>query len=230
MAVEPFSKYPNYVFFMEWLTKHTIKYIPEAYGKSYFYDVYDKKNECYLPQSEVKRLADELHLRYVQTFYDGEFVSWEHCMSFMHKSDIAVDIPEGIVVKNQTELNNPNSRTPFVLKIVNSQFSEIKKDNHKQKIEDPQKLAAKAKASEIVEQIVTKNRVQKELYKMIDEGVLPQKIEPQDMRIVAQNLPKRIFEDCVKEENELVVEAGEFFGKMCGSATMNWAKKIIFGE
>ena len=50
------------------------------------------------------------------------------------------------------------------------------------------------------------------------------------MRIVAQNLPKRIFEDCVKEENELVVEAGEFFGKMCGSTTMNWAKKIIFGE
>ena len=50
------------------------------------------------------------------------------------------------------------------------------------------------------------------------------------MKIVAQNLPKRIFEDCVKEENELVIEAGEFFGKMCGSATMNWAKKIILGE
>ena len=230
LAVEQFSKYPNYVFFGEWLTSHTIKYIQDAYKKFYFYDVYDKENECYLPQSDVKRLANELNLRYVQTFYDGEFISWEHCMSFMHKSDIAVDNPEGIVVKNQTELNNPNSRTPFVLKIVNSQFSEIKKDNHKQKIEDPQKLAAKAKASEIVEQIVTKNRVQKELYKMIDEGVLPQKIEPQDMRIVAQNLPKRIFEDCVKEENELVVEAGEFFGKMCGSATMNWAKKIIFGE
>lgn len=134
------------------------------------------------------------------------------------------------MLRIRQKLNNPNSRTPFVLKIVNSQFSEIKKDNHKQKIEDPQKLAAKAKASDIVEQIVTKNRVQKELYKMIDEGILPQKIEPQDMRTVAQNLPKRIFEDCIKEENELAVEAGEFFGKMCGSATMNWAKKIILGE
>ena len=230
LAVEPFSKYRNYVFFGEWLTSHTIKYIQDAYKKFYFYDVYDKENECYLPQSEVKRLAEELNLRYVQTFYDGEFISWEHCMLFMHKSDIAVDIPEGIVVKNQTELNNSNSKAPFVLKIVNSQFSEIKNDNHRQKVEDPQKLAAKTKAFEIVEQIVTKNRVQKELYKMIDEGVLPQKIEPQDMKIVAQNLPKRIFEDCAKEENELVVEAGEFFGKMCGSATMNWAKKIIFGE
>ena len=102
LAVEPFSKYPNYVFFGEWLTSHTIKYIQDAYKKFYFYDVYDKENECYLPQSEVKRLADELNLRYVQTFYHGEFISWEHFMSFMHKSDIAVDIPEGIVVKNQT--------------------------------------------------------------------------------------------------------------------------------
>lgn len=230
LAVEPFSKYSDYVFFGEWLTSHTIKYIRDAYKKFYFYDIYDKESECYLPQSEVKKLAKELNLRYVQTFYDGEFISWEHCMSFMHKSDIAIDVPEGIVVKNQTELNNPNSKTPFVLKIVNSQFSEIKKENHRQKVEDPQKLAAKAKASEIVEQIITKNRVQKEIYKMIDEGILPQKIEPQDMRIIAQNLPKRIFEDCVKEENELVVEAGEFFSKMCSAVTMNWAKKIILGE
>lgn len=48
---------------------------------------------------------------------------------------------------------------------------------------------------------------------MIDEGILPEKIEPQNMKIVAQNLPKRIFEDCVKEENELVVEAGEFLAR-----------------
>ena len=56
---------------------------------------------------------------------------------------------------------------------------------------------------------------------------MPEKIEPQDMKIIAQNLPKRIFEDCVKEENELVIEAGEFFNKMCGSTTMNLARKII---
>ena len=65
---------------------------------------------------------------------------------------------------------------------------------------------------------------------MRDEGILPEKIEPQDMKIVAQNLPKRIYEDCVKEENELVIEAGEFFGKMCGSKAMSFAKEIIFGN
>lgn len=228
LNVEAFAKYPDYVFFGEWLTKHTITYKPEAYKKFYFYDVYDKCTECYLPQATVKRLADELGLRYVQTFYDGQFISWEHVMSFMEKSDIAVDVPEGVVCKNQSMLNFPDSRIPFVLKIVNSKFREVQHDRHIKKELDPMKVEEKAKASEIVNQIVTENRVRKELLKMIDEGVLPEKIEPTDMRIVAQNLPKRIYEDCVKEEFESVQAAGEFFGKMCSSTAMNLAKQIIF--
>lgn len=229
LAVEPFTKYPDYVFFMEWLSPHTIKYIPEAYKKEYFYDVYDKANECYLPQSEVKRLAEELNLNYVKTFYDGKFISWDHCKSFAGQSDIAVDTGEGVIIKNQSKLNDPNSRTPFVLKIVVDKFSEIKKDNHRQKVEDPQKLQARVKASSIVDQIVTKNRVEKEIYKMRDESILPEKIEPQDMKIVARNLPKRIYEDCVKEENELVTEAGEYFVKMCSAKSMSFAREIILG-
>lgn len=227
LDVEPFRKYPDYVFFGEWLSSHTIKYIPEAYKKFYFYDVYDKKNECYLPQTEVKKLAEEMNFIYVKTYYVGEFISWEHCKSFMNESDIAVDVPEGVVVKNQTKLNNPNSRMPFVLKIVNDKFSEIKKENHKRKIEDPEKIAEQEKARNIVEQIVTKNRVRKEIHKMIDEGILPKKIESKDMRVVAQNLPKRIYADCVKEENEIVVAAGEYFGRMCSSTSMNFAREII---
>lgn len=230
LEIEPFRKYQNYIFFGEWLVKHTIVYKDDAYKKFYFYDVYDKDNECYLPQTEVKRLADELNFIYVETFYDGEFISWEHCRSFMNNSDIAIDIPEGIVVKNQTELNNPNSKTPFVLKIVNERFSEIKKNNHKQKVEDPQKVTEKSKALDIVKTIVTKNRVRKEIHKMIDEGILPENINPQDMKTVAQNLPRRIYEDCIKEEKESVMAAGEYFGKFCSNLSMNFAKKIILGE
>lgn len=135
---------------------------------------------------------------------------------------------EGIVVKNMTQLNNPNSREPFVLKIVNEKFSEVMKTRVKEI--DPEKEIARTKAQEIVNQIVTRRRVEKELYKMRDEGVLPEKIEPTDMRLVAQNLPKRIFEDCMKEEKESVLACGEFFGKMCGSAAMNHAKNIILGD
>ena len=65
---------------------------------------------------------------------------------------------------------------------------------------------------------------------MIDEGILPAKISPQDMRTVAMNLPKRIYDDCLKEEKESVVAAGEFFGKMCGGQAMRFAKEIILGN
>ena len=50
------------------------------------------------------------------------------------------------------------------------------------------------------------------------------------MKIVAQNLPKRIYEDCVKEEKESVMACGEYFGKMCGSTVMKHAKSIILGD
>lgn len=65
---------------------------------------------------------------------------------------------------------------------------------------------------------------------MRDEGIVPEKITPQDMKLVAQNLPKRIYEDCLKEERELVVSVGEYFGKMCGSKAMGFAKEIILGN
>ena len=65
----------------------------------------------------------------------GEFISWEHCMTFCN-SPAYGDKQEGIVIKNQTKLNDPNTRMPFVLKIVNDCFSEVKRENRRQKLED----------------------------------------------------------------------------------------------
>ena len=187
LNAEKFKDYPDYVFFGEWAVKNKIIYKPEYKKIWLMYDVYDVKNQCYLPQSEVKRLAELLGFTYIYTLYDGEFISWEHCRSFMDKVVYSESTEEGIVVKNQTRLNDPNSREPFVLKIVSEKFSEVMK---------------------------TKNK----------------EVDPQDMRIVAQNLPKRIFDDCMKEEKESVLACGEYFGKLCGSVTMNHAKSIILGD
>lgn len=227
LSVEHFRKYPDYTFFGEWLTPHTIRYVKEAYNKFYFYDVYDRKNKCYLLQSEVKKLAEELDFIYTKTHYVGEFISWEHCRSFMGVSDIAVDIPEGVIIKNQTKINTHCSSRPYVLKIVTDKFAEIQKENHRLKMEAPHRLAAQDKARIIVEQIVTRNRVQKEIHKMKDEQILPSNLEMKDMKTIVQRLPKRIYDDCVKEENEMVIEAGEFFGKFSASMAIKLAKEII---
>ena len=44
----------------------------------------------------------------------------------------------------------------------------------------------------------------KDINKMIDEGILPEQISPKDMGLIAKNLPKRIFEDIMKEEGTTV--------------------------
>ncbi len=222
-----FADTPNYVVFGEWGNKNKIIYRPECYKRWYVYDIYDVEKQQYLPQNIVKAFAESHGLEYIHVLYEGEFISWDHCRTFMN-SPAYGDQQEGVVVKNQTKLNDPNTRQPFYLKLVNESFSEVMKN--REKTVDPEKEAEKAKAQEIVDTIVTKRRVEKELYKMRDEGIVPEQISPSDMRTVAQNLPKRIYEDCLKEEKESVMLAGDWFGKLCGGQAMKFAREIILGQ
>ena len=100
----------------------------------------------------------------------------------------------------------------------------------KEKVVDLEAENAKNEARKIMESICTLNRVEKELYKIRDEGILPEKIEPTDFRTVAMNLPKRIYADLIKEEKELVEACGEFSGKMCQQVSMSIAKDLILGK
>jgi hypothetical protein len=138
---------------------------------------------------------------------------------------------EGIVIKNQSKLNNwddKDIKAPCYLKIVNESFKESMKT--KEKVIDLDKENAKQEARRIMESICTVNRIEKELYKMRDEGILPEKIEPTDFRTIAQNLPRRIYADLIKEELELVTACGKFGGYMCQQVSMDIAKKLILGD
>lgn len=228
LDVSKFRNMPNLVFFGEFLVSHTVKYNKDAYGKWYLFDVYDLDKERYITQSEVKCLAKHIGLEYIHTLYEGEFISWEHCRSFCNTPAYG-DSQEGIVCKNISKLLDSDNRFPYVLKIVNDSFSEIKKSNHIKKIEDPHKLKEKEHAQELISAVVTKARVLKEIHKMVDEGLLPSNISPQDMSTVAKNLPSRIYNDLVKEEIETLIAAGEYGGKICSHLTMKHAKEIILG-
>lgn len=127
LNADEFKDYPDYVVFGEWSgARNAIIYYPENTKKWYVFDIYDVSKQGYLPQSEVKRFAEEHGLDYINTYYIGPFVSWEHVMSFMGTSAYG-DTQEGIVVKNQTRLNDP--KLPFVIKIVGEKFHEIAKTN-----------------------------------------------------------------------------------------------------
>lgn len=230
-AISIFKEHPNWRVYGEWSNKNKIIYNDTGKVKHwYVYDIYDVILEQWLNQNYVKAFCKSANLEYINELYYGKFISWEHCRSFMNKPAYG-ERQEGIVVKNQTKLNNwddKDIKAPCYLKIVNESFKESMKT--KEKVIDLEKENAMQEARKIMESICTKNRIEKELYKMRDEGILPEKIEPTDFRIVAMNLPKRIYADLLKEELELVQQCGEFGGKMCQQVSMNIAKDLILGK
>lgn len=210
--------------FYEWLVPHSVKYPEEKYNHAYFYDVYNTETECYLPQNEVKEIISKLELVYVPVFYEGEFVSWEHCLNFVGKTEFGGEYGEGIVVKNQTKLNDTNNRSPYYIKIVGEKFTETK--GHKVKTVDPDKLKTMEENKALAETIVTEARVSKLLHKLVDEQILPENWGAKEMPIVAKNLLKAVYEDCIKEEPEVVKQISDF-GKTANSIAMSIARKIM---
>ena len=214
----------NQILFGEWLCSHTVKYPDDKYNNFYSYDVYDTEKEQYLPQNKVKEIVSELGLIYVPVFYEGEFISWEHCMSFVGQTQMSGDTGEGIVIKNQTRLNDSNRRLPFYIKIVSDKFQETKKV--KKKKPNPQDLEVINQNLELAKTIITRARVEKMLNKFVDEGILPEDWGAKEMPIVAKNLTKAVYEDCVKEEPNTVKQIGNF-GKVANGIAMQIARNIM---
>lgn len=214
----------NLILFGEWLCPHTIVYPKERYHKPYFFDVYDVSSERYLVQEEVRRIIRELGLTYVPVFYDGNFVSWDSIYEFVGRTELGGETGEGIVIKNMTRLNDPNTRLPFYVKIVCEKFSETK--GVKKPI-DPDKLKRTEELQLLVDSIVTENRITKILHKMIDDNVIPEDWNEHSMQVIAKNIGKLIYEDCVKEEPETVEAVGYTFGKLAHRKAMNTVRTML---
>lgn len=104
------------ILFMEWLVPHTVKYPDDKYHKAYCYDVYDTSIQQYLKQTETEKIVRELNLTFVPVFYKGRFTNWNDVKTYIGKTQMGGEYGEGIVIKNQTTLNNPNTRLPFYVK------------------------------------------------------------------------------------------------------------------
>jgi len=221
-----FQDLGNRVCFGEWGVGHTVKYRQDAYNKWYVFDMYDLDTGQWLPQTEVKAFAESHGLEYIHVLYDGAFISWDHCKTFLN-SPAYGEFQEGIIIKSQSKLNSSDVRQPFYLKIVNDSFKETKIKNHIKKILDPEHLAEKLKAEEEAKTVVTKARVEKELYKMIDEGILPEKLQPQDMGMIAKILPSRVFKDVMKEESDTIDISNKYIGKAINALAIGFAKEIV---
>lgn len=213
----------NLVLFGEWLVQHKIVYPQDKYNNAYFYDVYDIERESYLIQSEVEKIVNKLGLIYVPVFYDGEFISWEHLKQFLGKTGLGGEQGEGIVVKNMTRINDVNSRSPFYTKIVTKEFAEKRRVRQV----DQSKIDERLRLQNIAATIITEARVSKILFKMVDEDIIPEDWDETHMATIAKNIGRRVYYDCVKEEQDVVEQVGELFGKFANSISMGIVRKLL---
>jgi len=223
-----FSGHPEYVVFGEWTVSHKVQYAKENWGTWKVYDIWDRTKKNYLPQVEVKAFCAKIGLEYIHVLYEGPFVSWEHCRSFLHSNTYG-DSQEGIVVKSQTKLDDQEIRQPKYLKIVNEEFKESMKVREKKPI-DPEKQKEFDNAKALISSVVTEARVNKAILKLIDSGELPAELTPKCMGAVMKRVPKMIWDDIVKEEIETVRAAGEDASRICSALTAELARKLVVGK
>lgn len=223
----------RYIVFGEWLVKHTVQYPDHMYKKFYMYDVWDRETEQYLPYEETiyfynKLIEGGITMEFVNTLYIGEFKSWEHIL-FLLEINTYGEKPcmEGVVIKRQSRLDSRSSRLPYYVKVVNEQFSEVH-DTHVKKNIDPEKLKEIEAQKALVAAIVTERRCQKILEKMIEDNIIPADWGSEHMKDIVKNMPKLAFEDCRKEEPELIGKVDNF-GKYCSQIAMSHVKKF-FGK
>lgn len=213
---------PDYIYYGEWLVSHKIVYRQDAYNNFYLFSVWSKSQDKYLSDEIVKSEAIKLNLKQPHYFYEGEYISFEHLLSFVGKSVLTQtgEGGEGVVVKNINYIDN-YGRQMFV-KLVSSEFAEIQKQRL------PKNPNPNQAEMEQIKTILTKARVSKLLYKLVDEGVLDENFGIEDMGLILKNLGSRVYDDMIKEEAEFLGQfEEEIIRKTIGKNVPNMVKEII---
>lgn len=216
---------PNYRYFGEWCVKHKVIYKEENYYKFYLFSIWDDEKQMYLSDEIVRSEAQRLGLLTVQYFYYGKYISFEHLMSFVGKSELTKEpnTGEGIVVKNVSYFDNYN-RQVFV-KLVSDKFREV------QQQKKPKNPNIDSKVIETIKSVLTKARVSKLIHKLVDEGLLKEDFAIEDMGTILKELKDRPYQDIMKEEPEIIGSIEEkIIKRTIGKNIPNIVKEVLKEE
>lgn len=212
------STLSHYTIYGEWLTSHKIRYKDEAYKQFYIFDVYSREMEFYL-SSEAR---DTLTTKYiplvpycntVDTFLTltAEDIRripstqvLEQINELVGKSNnsLVENKGEGIVVKKLTG----KTSTEDYYKFVTDEFKETM---------GVKKQKPTIKDIHIVDYAVTSARLEKLIYKKVDEGVLTEEdLSLQSFGKVMGAVAKDFQDDILEEEmDELIKQMRQRIGR-----------------
>lgn len=212
----------KYIYFGEWAVSHKIVYKPEIYNNFYLFSIWDEEKQEYLSDEVVKSEAKKLGILTVPYFYEGKYISFEHLMSFVGKSELTLEpnTGEGVVVKN-VKYKDRYNRQVFV-KLVSEKFAEVQK----QKL--PKNPNVNLKEITLVKSVLTQARVEKLMHKLIDEGLLKKDYTIENMGDILKLLGSRVYDDIMKEEGDMFVDyEGANIKRIVGKNLPNVIKSIL---
>lgn len=186
---------PNYRYIGEWLVKHKILYKEDKYKDFYLFAIYDEETEKYLSDDIVISEAKRLGLNTVEFFYKGNFIDIEHIKNFIGKSNLTYekDNGEGIVLKAL------NKETQVFLKLVSDKFKECKIPK-KEKTE-----LFNWEQKKIINELCSKNRVEKNIFKLVDEGMLDKEcLVISNMKNIIKPIIEINIKDIFEEDKDII--------------------------
>lgn len=188
------KEYDGLIFFGETMIKHTIDYDWVNIPSIIMFDIYDVKKGRFLNYHEKVRIFGKLKLpdvRLVGIFKSEEMrekvLNGELNDDFVPKSAYYNGYAEGVVFKNYKQ--------QVFAKLVRSEFREKNKMAF-----GASKKQGKNDEERLLFEYVTNARIEKQIFKMIDEGW------DLDMKMMKE-LPIRVLNDVIEEEGK------DIFGK-----------------
>lgn len=199
----------KYVYFFEYLVEHHVAYREDAYNKGYLIGIRDKETRKYADEHKVIEIANRLGVEHPAVLYEGEFKGWDHIKSIVGQTRLGAKKGEGVVIKaldNKTGLK--------MLKVVSEEF--VEKMLYSTEKREAEMRREQAKRDKIKE-IVTDARIRKQLYKLVDMGIIKTSNlhdwSKEERALSFKYIGKLLYEDCIKEELDFVKEFGKDFGK-----------------
>jgi len=187
--------------FGEWMTKHKVDYKDEVYKRFFAFDTFNLETERYedyytRTQIFVRLQLDVAPVMKLVTSQQIKEGLAEEIQALVGKSSLTMrpDTGEGIVIKSLED----RSVTEESYKFVTDAFRESKRLKKAKPVQG---------AEHIVDYAITSNRLEKLIYKKMDEGVLEESdLTLQQFGKVMGAVAKDFQEDILEEEMDVLVK------------------------